>query len=853
MQPCAEIAVNANRRLTLELLNMQGCERMWHGIFVESFGRLVLHQNRIADAEFAVRAIPSDPTGIVKPTSMRVTGNRFERNHVGILVEQGPGAGELAHLILGNVFNSGSSGALFPSCTPLVHYSNQYGYAGIVALNPRLVVGAGNNFTFLRNGLLAEDCRLDVEDSRFETLLGNTPATPSFAAGSTGIGILANRGQLKTTGCYFNKVFHAMYATDNPVEARNNNITAHIGLESHNAWNLLFQDNYPVNFVQYGLTARDLTPVVDSGFAGSYLIENNRFFSNSDNPTLSDRWAVEITNIDQITPPTGRIRDNRIEIAHQVGGIQLGNTNGWTIAYNQVRFLPNPNGIVINATGFDLENSAYNYLYDNSVGDANYLGGTLGASVGFATDMSMNNTWCCNVCDGPATGFDFLGSCLVSDFRHNDVSLALNSLHCFDATRISVQVDKGNLFHVGSGTATHQGSPDDILQSQFFVYDLNMNGITDDIPHSPEVIATANWFKADPTEDEDCNQDMACAAPPHYPDPRAREFEPNDLNIAKNLFGSTPREQMLYWEGSRNLYVRMLEYPELHGQDVEVDAFFTAAATGTVSQYQAADVVVQELNELTSTLRDYLADLHVTLSANDALVAAKLGELVHATTWVDSLTIYEQADSLQLLSIGTVQELLDGMKEARQQRIEKTEEALALVDALATSNVLESNRKTIYQIYLNNIAHGATTLDQADFATVSAIAEQCPLEGGSGVYMARALYQYNDRRYFDDAALCGAQQRGLLAPIHSEPELTLMPNPTTTGMVNLRLKILTSKPEVGIITISSLTGKQVLIKSTLLEGGLARLDVSALPAGLYFCSLMRSDGSSQSAKLLIQH
>lgn len=346
-------------------------------------------------------------------------------------------------------------------------------------------------------------------------MLGNTPASPSFATGSTGIGILANRGQLKTTDCYFNKVFHAMYATDNPVEARGNDITAQIGLESHNAWNLLFQDNNPVNFVQYGLTARDLTPVADGGFAGSYFVENNRFFSNSDNPTLSDRWAIEFTNVDQVTPPAGRIRDNLIDIANQVGGIQLGNTNGWTLAYNEVRFLPNLNGNVIDATGFDLENSAYNYLFDNSVVDANHLGGTLGASLGFVTDMSMNNTWCCNVSDGPATGFDFLGLCTGSDFRHNEISLALNSLHCFDATRISVQVDKGNLFQVGSGTATHEGSDVDILESRFFVFDENMNDETDDIPYSPEVIATASWFKADQTEDDNCSEDATtCAAPP---------------------------------------------------------------------------------------------------------------------------------------------------------------------------------------------------------------------------------------------------------------------------------------------------------------------------------------------------
>lgn len=167
---------------------------------------------------------------------------------------------------------------------------------------------------------------------------------------------------------------------------------------------------------------------------------------------------------------------------------------------------------------------------------------------------------------------------------------------------------------------------------------------------------------------------------------------------------------MLYWEGSRNLYARMVEYPELHGQDIDVDAFFDAAANGgAAGRYHTADLAVRELNDLAPALRDQLADLYATLSDNDARVAAKLAELAQAPTWADSLPIYAQADSIRLLASGSVQDLLDAMQEVRQQRIQKAGAALIVVNALPAANALESNRKTVYQIYLNAISQETTT------------------------------------------------------------------------------------------------------------------------------------------------
>jgi len=80
------------------------------------------------------------------------------------------------------------------------------------------------------------------------------------------------------------------------------------------------------------------------------------------------------------------------------------------------------------------------------------------------------------VADLVEKAFEFSGMCLNTDFKHNEASNTLTSLRCTDATQLSEQDDKGNLFFQGSGTAVHEGTNDDVQLSQFIVYDANMDG-----------------------------------------------------------------------------------------------------------------------------------------------------------------------------------------------------------------------------------------------------------------------------------------------------------------------------------------------------------------------------------------
>ncbi|MBV6443745.1 MAG: hypothetical protein EPGJADBJ_05531 [Saprospiraceae bacterium] len=180
--------------------------------------------------------------------------------------------------------------------------------------------------------------------------------------------------------------------------------------------------------------------------------------------------------------------------------------------------------------------------------------------------------------------------------------------------------------------------------------------------------------------------------------------------------------------------------------------------------------------------------------------------------------------------------------------------ALLEIDALPAPTVLEANRKTVYKIYLTLVAQGVRRLTPVQFASISAIAEQCPLEGGVGVFLARALYQFNDRKHFDDSWLCGSTQprEEVFKPtlLQGGIGVKLAPNPAT-GVVNVLFEGLPIGQETDIKLVN-VTGQQVLM-SLGINDEVVQLDVSHLPDGLYFCIVNISGQPQQTAKLSIQH
>ena len=134
-------------------------------------------------------------------------------------------------------------------------------------------------------------------------------------------------------------------------------------------------------------------------------------------------------------------------------------------------------------------------------------------------------------------------------------------------------------------------------------------------------------------------------------------------------------------------------------------------------------------------------------------------------------------------------------------------------------------------------------------------ANQCPIEGGSAVYQARAILALQGViQDYDDQALCGrvkAFQRpptsgGKTAPVYKT--LQVYPNPTRDVVM---VKWTISDFQKGHLVINDLFGRQLLTR--VLESGsnTIELDLSALSSGVYFIQVKLDDQTPMAHKVVI--
>ena len=163
--------------------------------------------------------------------------------------------------------------------------------------------------------------------------------------------------------------------------------------------------------------------------------------------------------------------------------------------------------------------------------------------------------------------------------------------------------------------------------------------------------------------------------------------------------------------------------------------------------------------------------------------------------------------------------------------------------AIGTSQLIETNEKTVNEIYLRTVAQDVDDFSAADAGLLFDIANQCPMVGGNAVYRARSLYALiNDDQEFDDPALClpyGILVRTLEAATALEQTVQLVPNPARDEVT---LVFGVSIEGNGTVTFYDAVGHEVLRRPFI--GGQQRfhLSVAALAPAVYHYRVRSSIG-----------
>jgi len=127
---------------------------------------------------------------------------------------------------------------------------------------------------------------------------------------------------------------------------------------------------------------------------------------------------------------------------------------------------------------------------------------------------------------------------------------------------------------------------------------------------------------------------------------------------------------------------------------------------------------------------------------------------------------------------------------------------------------------------------------------LEAIADQCPLEGGTPVYRARALIQGSG---YDDLILCNrVKNREDQKKDPTIENFSLFPNPTT-GQLNLQLP-----PNVKSITILNTLGVQIRQWSNRDFPQIWTIKDLNLSDGLYYCIVETSSNQQTQSFVIIK-
>ena len=885
MQPCSEISVGtglpsaAYPSLLLYLNKIYGCVQMWKGITVQPLCHLNMGKNSIEDAQYAVTAIGSNAISPILNTSVLAITNNFVRNHIGFYIPTDVSRTVLHSPFVSNNFIGSISGhPLLPPCDAgLPNHSLQMGYAGLVTLGTAFDVGTPgvngyvNTFRDIRNGVIGEGSPwMNVYRARFDNVVGymGINGFPTFN-GSSGVGVLQPQsGFLSVENSRFESVGHAIFTANTAgLSVLNNEMPdVYTGIQAYSPVGFDLSENPSINFRDWGIVVRN--PLQLPPINKHLYIKNNVLSSiEYDADMIIEEAGISVTNSYNFSKTEdARILGNQLTTRDVKYGVYVTNVNNWLIDGNTVTIEPLLSNLpYTDGQGISLSTSSYNFIYGNTVTDNGVV-----QSEGISVSSSPVNTFCCNTTDFTNKGIYFQGNC------DNTVLRTLQSdgnddyeLECTVGTIISDQPNltqspgsssHSNKFYVGS-SVEHGGNNLQVSNSEFFVKSILPPDHPENIslPLIPGGYDPTNpkWFIASVIENQmnECGTIGDCPGLLQFgekPD-REKELSETDRYFASGEFLVSPYGDALNWEGRLRLYKRLQNYPELLGESTTIDSFYYNAENTAIAQYSAVEAAVEGITSLPPEWESIMQNAWDDIGNVSNSAKNHLEGLASVNTWEDSLIIYRTAEQIRLTALSAYQNLMQYIDLSDSLRKVKAHAAWTLNEALSVIGILQSNTKMVNRVYLETLESGASTLSPAQFATISPIAWQCPLEGGKSVYRARSLYLLQQAADFDDGLICGlngSEREQKSKNYILSGNLKVQPNPATE-------QIFVSLPENMVnddifVKIMDLNGR-IMSKQSDIGTGALQFNVASFPTGIYICTITGGSNVFAPVKFVVQH
>ena len=848
MQPAAGIVVESFHTLGLSSVSrnggIYGCGEMWRGIRVEPQARLNSRSSWIADAQYAVEAMDK--------SNVLLQSNTFRRNYTGLFFNAG---GEFN---LENFADNTLDGAdpLLPPFAGQMPAPGTRPFAGVdVSSQSNLRIGVAgaqpNRFLHLRNGIITNNTNTEIRNSTFEGILRtnadpNYPFTGHAVRHSGGAAhALTLQGLGKNAAATFHNCTEGVWATGTDVDVQEARMTAmSVGVTVQQG----AERTLEVRNNNISATARGIQ-VLQSPQAARISIRDNEVTAGLAPPLFSKAIAIRADGSSALQG--AEIRNNEVATLGSDLGISLNACAGFEIDNNEVDVLNSDN-----AQGILMAGGSDNILSNNIVT------GLLGTGNGVWLNGAGNIRLWCNTLSKLGMGLQLSGQHSGADIATTLFRTPMGTgLRYANGVLAPQQNGRGNRWEGAAqdysvAAARHEGGDEQgVENARYFVhqdYDSNLN--FNFFPPSialPNVDPSTEWFIVDEVAFETCTSQPQFQAEDEMAEKLRRKVAQDSIaNFAEGV----------QWDAGMQLYLRLLQKPELLNQDTLWAGFFTRygqTQLGKLAQLEhekAAMFAASQESEDIAVLREDIRRLSAELQVIDSLAAA------------DSLyQIPPRRAEILAEAVSAVEnmEQLEAVLTARR---------MALADSLLVQNAAITGagdpakyQKEFNAIYLAKLAQNNFVFTPAEKEALDAIAAQCPEFGGHAVFAARALRALYNEEVIEDNEDCHVPQQslrtsGAVEAMFAESvkgnqypandaDFRIFPNPAQN-----RFTVTYSLAQPAELRLYDMYGKVRL--STILPGiqaGREDVTVQQLQAGVYSVLLLQHNGEMLITRLLIVH
>lgn len=835
MDPGSEIIVEPGAIFILRDSRVEDCiDVMWKSITVHSGSYLEIQRSTVKDAENAVTALDG--------ATVLLFDNDFTDNQVGLYVPNisGVAYNAISANVIGNRFKStGTLAQPYPGQTTTM---GSVGYAAVLAYKTNLdlsgYTGYSNTVDNLSNGIVSYNSDLRVARFDFKNVQGDGAYTQQangsgiYANGRAGNYLLRQAGNGMQGPASFQNCKWGIHTTGMNVDSRDNYMQA-VGTGYRVDKARQFADILN-NRVSAKLNGMEFNQ--NAGTEHFWVQGNDIAFG-----TLTDLIPAPLCSGILVADGNDGGQDSRIEgntinmMSYPLAktGISLNSARRWVVAGNSIGMNHNS----YNRYGIANYGSSRVEVSCNEINGAStaYQQG----QAAIYSNLGDRLLFSCNDVNFTTNGLLFNGVASDVEVKGNSFRKHKYGLHLSSNAIIGPQDLKGNLWHQLPAQGGLGAWYEPIIQGQD-----NPNAIQYPFTYNPALISGGNteppswspvdWFNYTTGTNYDCTHDEGSnyCGQFHVALVGGGITELDGL-VAKDSLQNDPYTAESKWLLKDGLYKKLDNAPGLMVGKPDLADFYadmqgTATAAfkviddGRAELYAMDSTVVAQLqanaDQITALMdsikvrMDQLQDSTLTEPQRAAVLAGIIGfreSMRTLTTW--NTTAMQVATDSKVLTA-------DGLKAANSN--------------IATTELIESNRKAVDKIYLSTIGKEIDTFTVAQANELFAIANQCPMVGGNAVYTARSLYRLIDETVeYDDQLLC--LPHGIIVKSIRQQDamaLSIVPNPARE---NATLVLGEPLEQVGLLLVIDLAGKEVM-RINLPEGEpRTEFSTGSLASGLY--------------------